>query len=80
MSIYLIIIGTAIICYTLAAYFFGLPQLSDFLPVGFFSERPEGQFLKVVSTESPDKGPWLVFMLGVAFVLLGLGIKYVSQN
>ena len=79
MSIYLIIIGTAIICYILAAYFFGFPQLSDFLAVGFFSERPEGEFLKVVSTESLDKGSWLVFMLGAAFVLLVFGIKYVSQ-
>ncbi len=80
MSLYLIIIGIAIICYTWAAYYFGLPQLSDFFPIGFFGEKPEGQFYKIVPTENPDKGPWLVIGLGAFFVLLGLGIKYVSQN
>ena len=80
MDFYLTIIGIAFIFYTLVAYYFNLPQLSDFLPVGFLGEKPEGQFYKIVPAENPGKEPWPVIGLGVFFILLGLFIKYLSKN
>jgi hypothetical protein len=80
MSYILIIFGGAIICYTVVAYYFGFPQLSDFLPVGFFEGKPDEQFYKVVPSDKFDKGPWLVIGLGAALTLLGLYLKYVLHR
>jgi len=80
MSYFLIIFGSAIICYTVVAYYLGFPQLSDFLPVGFFEGRSGEQFYKVVTLDESDKGPWIVIGLGVALILLGLYIKYVLHR
>lgn len=80
MSYFLIIFGGAIICYTVVAYYFGFPQLSDFLSVGFFEGQSGEQFYKVVSSDKADKGPWFVIGLGAALLLLGLYIKYVIHR
>jgi hypothetical protein len=80
MSYILIIFGGAIICYTVVAYYFGFPQLSDFLPVGFFEGKSDEQFYKVVPSDKPDKGLWLVIGLGAALTLLGLYLKYVLHR
>lgn len=80
MGLYLTISGIAIICYTLVAYCFSLPQLSEFLPVVYFGEKTEGQYYRIVPAENPDQEPWPMIGLGTFFVLLGLLIKYVSKN
>ena len=77
MSTYFISIGLFITCYTLAAYLFGFPQLSDFFPVDFFDEKLDSKYYKIVATDSPDKGPWFVIGLGLVFIVLGLSTKYV---
>lgn len=80
MSYFLIIVGLVIVGYTVVAYFFGFPQLSDFLPVGFLYGRPSEQFYKIVPSNEMDTGPWYAIGLGVALILIGALIKYVVHR
>lgn len=80
MRYFLIIIGGAIICYAVVAYCFSFPQISDFLPVGFFEGKSGEQFYKVVSSGKPDQGTLLVIGFGTVLILLGLYIKYLLHR
>ena len=80
MSYFFIILGGLIVVYTLLAYIAGLPQLTDFLPVGFGSDQPSGQFFKVVPSEKPDYGPRYMLGLGIILLVAGFGIKYLLSR
>lgn len=76
MGSVLIIIGALLLAYSALAALLGLPQLSDFLPVGMFDAKSEGRFYKIIETEGPDKGFILMNVCSVGLVLIGLLINY----
>jgi hypothetical protein len=77
MGNFLIVIGLLILSYTVIALFTGLPQVSDFLPVGFFDDSSTADsFYKVVNTQSSDKGPWVVSAIGIIFLGAGFVCNY----
>lgn len=74
MAKMLIIIGLLLIVYTMLASVTGLPHLTDFLPINTGDD-----YYKVVATDTTDKGPWYVSVVGVVFILLGCMFKYVFK-
>ncbi len=80
ISYILIIFGCVIICYSVVAYYFGFPQLSDFISVELFGGKSDEQFYKVMPSDKPDNGLWFVIGLGIALMLIGLCIKYILHR
>jgi len=76
MGNFFIVIGSFVLVYLVLATLLGFPQLSDFLPVGIFDDKPEGEFYKIVKTEGPDKGLIIVNACSIALIFIGLAIKY----
>ena len=76
MSNLLLVLGFLLVGYTVIAFFTGLPQLTDFMPVG----NSEEGFYKIVPSDKPDYGAWYVLGGGVALVVMGALIKYVFNG
>ena len=72
----LVVAGLLLVGYTVIAFVTGLPQLTDFLPVG----KPGDGFYKIVPSEKPDYRPWYVLGVGASLFFVGAFTKYVLNR
>ncbi|GAB1263816.1 hypothetical protein NBRC116493_02690 [Aurantivibrio infirmus] len=78
MNKVILVAGILVSLYTLLAMLFGIPEITDLLPVSMFSETQN--HYKVVATDKKSLSAWYTLGVGAVLIIIGVVLPCFSKK